>query len=315
MVGSGITGSVIGTFGGVRRASPVDAMLLGTVLLWALNVTVTKFMFQHGWQPLSYGTIRYGLAILLFWIFTWWRERSFRIERSDLWLVGVAGFLIFANQVGFVYAVKLANASTVALLLGATPVFMGLIATVLGLEHLASTFWIGAGVTFAGVALIALASGRGVSGSLAGILLGIATAFTWACYSTAIAPLMKRYSPYRISSLVLAIGWVPLAAVGAHQVVHQSFHFEALVWVAFAYAVAGPLFLTNILWFRSIDIVGASRASLFANLQPFFSVFFALVLLSESLHGMEIAGGLLIFAGIALERIWHRPREAVAPAE
>jgi drug/metabolite transporter (DMT)-like permease len=189
---------------------------------------------------------------------------------------------------------------------------MGVIATVLRLEHLQWTFWIGAAVTFAGVALIALASGGGLSGSLLGNLLAIATAFTWACYSTTIAPLMKRYSPYRISSLVLAIGWVPLAAVGARQVAHQTLHFEAIAWVAFAYAVVGPLFLTNILWFNAIDIVGASRASLFANLQPFFSVFFALILLSESLHGMEIAGGLLIFAGIALERIWHRPRETVA---
>jgi drug/metabolite transporter (DMT)-like permease len=297
----------------VRRASPVDAMLLGTVLLWALNVTVTKYMFEHGWRPLAYGTIRYAGAILVFWAFTWWRERSFRIAREDLWLVGLAGAFIFANQVGFVYAVKLANASTVALLLGATPIFMGLIALVLRLETLQSTFWIGAAVTFAGVALIALASGGGLSGSLLGNLLAIGTAFTWACYSTSIAPLMRRYSPYRISSLVLAIGWVPLAAVGVHQVAHEAFHFSALVWVAFVYAVLGPLFLTNILWFTAIDRVGASRAALFGNLQPFFSVFFALILLGESLHGMEIAGGVLIFAGIALERAWHRPPPDEAP--
>lgn len=288
-------------------------MLLGTVLLWALNVTVTKFMFEHAWRPLSYGTIRYGLAILVFWVFTWWRERSFRIARSDLWLVGLAGLCLFGNQVAFVYAVKLATASTVALLLGATPVFMGLIALVFGLERLQWTFWIGAAVTFAGVALIAVASGGSVSGSLLGTLLAVVTAFTWACYSTSIAPLMRRYSPYRISSLVLAIGWLPLAAAGAHQVAHQTFHFGALVWLAFAYAVVGPLFLTNLLWFTAIDRVGAPRASLFANLQPFFSVLFALVLLHETLHAMEIAGGLLIFAGIALDRIWHRPREAVAP--
>ena len=167
-------------------------MLLGTVLLWALNVTVTKFMFDHSWKPLAYGTLRYGLAIVLFWIFTWWRERSFRVARDDLWLVALAGFFIFANQVGFVYAVKLASASTVALLLGATPIFMGLIAEVLRIERLQRMFWIGASVTFGGVALIALASGGGLSGSLLGNLLAIGTAFTWACYSTSIAPLMKR---------------------------------------------------------------------------------------------------------------------------
>ena len=65
-------------------------MLLGVVLLWALNVTVTKYMFEHGWHPLAYGTIRYFFAISLFWAFTYYRERSFRIERKDFWLVGPA---------------------------------------------------------------------------------------------------------------------------------------------------------------------------------------------------------------------------------
>ena len=294
----------------MRRGSAVDGMLLGTVLLWALNVTVTKFMFEHGWKPLSYGTIRYFVAIALFWIFTWWRERSFRIERADWWLVALAGLCIFVNQVCFVYAVELSTASTVALLLGATPVFMGLIAIAFRLERLQRTFWVGAGVTFAGVALIAVAGGT-ISGSLGGNLLGIGTAFSWAAYSTAIVPLMRRYSPYRISALVLLLGWIPLAAIGAHQIPEQHVHWGALMGASFVYAVIGPLFLTTILWFIAIDVVGASRAALFGNLQPFFSVFFALILLSESLHGMEITGGVLIFAGIALERIWRRPAEAV----
>ena len=71
----------------MRRLSPVDVMLLGTVLLWALNITVTRYMFLHGWSPLAYATIRYFAATLLFVIFTYFRERSFRIERRDFWLV------------------------------------------------------------------------------------------------------------------------------------------------------------------------------------------------------------------------------------
>jgi drug/metabolite transporter (DMT)-like permease len=117
---------------------------------------------------------------------------------------------------------------------------------------------------------------------------------------------MRRYSPYRISALVLAIGWVPLALVSVPQVASQHFDFGWKVWLGFGYAVIGPLFLTNILWFTAIDQVGPSRASLFGNLEPFFAVFFALVLLSEKLHTLEIAGGVLIFAGIVLERRWHR---------
>jgi len=286
-------------------------MLLGTVLLWALNITVTKYMFDHGWKPLAYGTIRYFVAISLFWGFTYYRERSFRIARADFWLVGVAALMIFLNQLCFVYGVKLAHASTVALLLGTTPIFIGLIALALRLEHLPGPFWIGAAITFAGVALIAVANGS-VGSSLAGTLIAIATAFTWGCYTTAIAPLMRRYSPYRISSVVLAIGWIPLALAAIPQLGDEQFSFGWKVWLGFGYAVIGPLFLTNILWFTAIDRVGASRAALFGNLQPFFAVFFALILLNESLDGLEIAGGVLIFAGIAFERISRRPAAATA---
>jgi drug/metabolite transporter (DMT)-like permease len=95
--------------------------------------------------------------------------------------------------------------------------------------------------------------------------------------------------------------------VSIPQLGDESFSFGWKVWLGFGYAVVGPLFLTNILWFTAIDRVGASRASLFANLQPFFAVFFALILLSESLDALEIAGGVLIFAGIAFERIVRRP--------
>jgi drug/metabolite transporter (DMT)-like permease len=48
------------------------------------------------------------------------------------------------------------------------------------------------------------------------------------------------------------------------------------------------------------------------NLQPFFGVLFALLLLSESLHPLEIVGGLLIFLGIYLER--RLRHQAVAAA-
>jgi drug/metabolite transporter (DMT)-like permease len=89
----------------------------------------------------------------------------------------------------------------------------------------------------------------------------------------------------------------------------QSFHFGWLTWLGFAYAVVGPLFLTNILWFTAIDRVGPSRASLFANLQPFFAVLFALVLLGEHLNRWEIVGGLAIAAGIVLDRARRTPPE------
>ncbi len=287
----------------MRRVSIVDGMLLGTVLLWALNTTVSKYLLVHGWQPLSYGVIRYLAAIALFWAFTLVREGSLRIALRDWPLVGAAASLILVNQICFVYSVHFTTASTVALMFGTTPVFVGLLSIAVGLERLGRRFWAAAFVTFGGVALVALGNGGNLSGDTKGMALALGASVTWAGYSIVVGPLMQRYSPFRISSIVLALGWLPLAAIGSGQVADQRFSFGPLVWVGFAYAVVGPLFLTNILWFTAIDRVGAARASVFANLQPFFAVCFAVVLLSEHLHALEVAGGALIFAGILLERV------------
>jgi drug/metabolite transporter (DMT)-like permease len=292
----------------VRRLTVVDLMLFGTVLLWALNVTVTKYVINHGFHPLAYATTRYLAATALFWAFTYTRERSFAIHLSDAKLVGLAGGLIFLNQVCFVYGIKVTNASTMGLLLGTTPIFIGIIATLVGLEVLGRRFWAGAFLSFLGVGLIASGNG-GFSGRVGGLALVVATPLTWAAYSVAIVPLMRRYSPFRISALVLGIGWMPLAVAGAKQTLDQGFQFGWALWLAFAYAVVGPLFLTNILWFTAISRVGPSRAALFANLQPFFAVLFALVLLGEHLNRWEIIGGIGIGAGIVLERTRRMPPE------
>jgi drug/metabolite transporter (DMT)-like permease len=276
-------------------------MLFGTVLLWALNSTVTRYVLTHGFQPLAYATTRYAAATLLFWAFTYAREGSFRIARRDLRYVAIAAGMIFVNQLCFVYAVDKTSAATVTLFLGMTPIFIGVVASVIGLERMGRGFWIATAVSMVGVGLVATGSG-GFSGHLVGDALAVGTALTWGMYSVAITPLMRRYSPFRISALVLAIGWIPIAVVGLPQTTSQSFHFSTLMWVCFGFAVIGPLFLTNILWFTAISKVGPSRASLFSNMQPFFGVIFALVLLGEHLSRWEIVGGVLILSAVLLER-------------
>src|SRR2546430_7311841 len=90
-------------------------MLLGTVLLWALNSTVTRYVLTHGFQPLAYATIRYAAATTLFWCFTYAREGSFRIAQRDLRYVAIAALAVYVNQICFVYAVDKTTAATVTL--------------------------------------------------------------------------------------------------------------------------------------------------------------------------------------------------------
>lgn len=74
------------------------------------------------------------------------------------------------------------------------------------------------------------------------------------------------------------------------------------MWALLAFAVAGPLVLTNVLWYTALHRVGPSRATLAVNLQPFVAAVFAVILLSERMTVLQGAGGALIAAGIVLAR-------------
>ncbi len=275
-------------------------MLLATVSLWALNFTVSKYILDHGFHPLAYSSIRYACAAIIFAGITLAWEGSLRLSRRDLPISVFCTFVLFANQLSFVYALRFTTATTVALIFGTLPIFTALFARGSGVEHLPIRFWIAAGLSFAGVALVALGSGGKLSSNLKGDLLALSGAATWAAYSVAIGPLMRRYSPFRLSAVLLLAVTVALFAAGSRQVADQSFHFGALVWIGFAFAVLGPLVITNLLWFTAIDRVGPSRASLFANLQPFLAALVALVLLSEPITTVQIVGGIAIAGGILL---------------
>ena len=280
----------------------VHLMLLATVVLWALNLTVTRYILQHGFEPLAYATVRYGLASTIFIAIVVIAERTLRVERRDLKLVLVAALALLLNQLAFVYALDTTSASTIALLLGATPAIAALIGLALGFERMSRRFWIATLVSFAGVGLVAAGSGSSLEAGWVGIVLGLATAATWAVYSIAIAPLMSRYTASRISAVVLPLGWVGIALVGAPQTVSQDYAVGWEVWALLLFATLGPLVLTNILWFRALHGIGASRATLIANLQPFVAAIFALVLLSEQMTLLQVVGGVLIAGGILLAR-------------
>lgn len=287
----------------MRRPELADLMLLATVTLWALNFTVTKYVISHGFQPVAYGALRFSGAALLFGGLTYARERSFAIRRRDLWILVSAALVgIFLNQLAFVYAIKLTTATTVALLFGTLPVLTGLFAFALGIERLGSRFWVAAALAFGGAAMVALGGGGGVSGQLWGDLLGLGASATWAWYTVAVSPLLRRYSTLRVSAVAFAIGTVPLLAVGSHQLATQDYGLGTTIWLLYAFAIAGALVLANLLWFGGISRVGPSRASVFANLQPFLAAIFSLLILSEPLSRLQVAGGLAIACGILVSR-------------
>jgi drug/metabolite transporter (DMT)-like permease len=288
----------------VRHRIPADLLLLATVLFWSFNFTVVKYALTHGWEPLSYSSVRFAIGAVLFSALTYGREGSLRVQRSDVLLLVVAAALgIWLNQLSFSYSIRFTTAATVALVFGTLPIFVALVSTAFGLERLRLRHWLATGISFAGVALVAAGGGTELGGDLGGILLALVACVTWAGYSVAMGPLMRRYSPYRISAFVLVVGSIPLLANAALQLVRQDWGaLSTLAWAAFVYSLFFSLVFTNVMWFTAIDRVGAARASLYANLQPFLGAFFALVVLSEEMGPLQFAGGLVIGAGILLAR-------------
>ena len=289
---------------GLRHRVPADALLLATVLFWSFHFTAAKFALTHGFEPLAYSSLRFATAALFFTAFTYAREGSLRVRRADVPLLVVAAVLgIWLNQVSFVYSVRLTTAATVALVFGTLPIFVALVSSAFGQERLRFRHWLATVVSFAGVALVAAGSSGRLRGDLGGVLLALGAAGTWGAYSVAMGPLMRRYTPYRISAVVLAVGCIPLVLSAAETLADQDWRDPtAIAWAAALYGLVFSLILTNIMWFTAIDRVGAARSSLYANLQPFLGAMWALLVLSEEMTPLQVAGGFVIGAGILLAR-------------
>jgi len=241
-------------------------------------------MFEHGLGGRS-RTARSAISsrIVLFWVFTYYRERSFRIARSDFWLVGLAAPSIFGNQFCFVYTSS-SRTRRRSRFPRTTPIFIGPDLARAPAEHLARPFWIGAlGHVRRWPGLIAAANGVSARAST-GTLLGIATALNLGRLlgddCAADAPLLRRSGSVRSCSRSGGCRWRSSAS-SRSATSSSKFSGEGLLRLRLF--SGRPLFLIQRPWFTAIDRVGASRAVALCELQPFFAVVFALILLSESL--------------------------------
>ncbi len=296
----------------MRRPTSVEVMLLSAIGLWALNLTVSRYILTHGFQPLAYSTVRYGLASLVFIGIAVVAERSLRIARRDLAVGGRRGGRPLAQP----DRVRLRAEDDVGVGDRADPRGDADLrrADRARLRHRACCLGASGSVRRSRSSESGSSRSARAASSAAtsvGILLGIMTAATWAVYSILDHPAHAAVLASRISAVVLSLSWVGIALIGLPQTRSQDWQLGWEVWALLLFATLGPLVITNILWFRSLDRIGASRATLATNLQPFVAALFAVVLLGETIDAVQVVGGLLIGAGI----LAARRRSPVSPGE
>jgi len=74
------------------------------------------------------------------------------------------------------------------------------------------------------------------------------------------------------------------------------------------YVVIAPTIISQIAWARGVELIGANRAGLFANLVPVFGAVLAVLLLGEYFQWFHGLGLFLVLGGIGLaERAASRP--------
>ncbi len=295
------------------RRVPAETLLLGTVLLWSFNFTAIRYGLTNGFEPLAFAPLRWVLAGATLTALALWRGHSLRVGRRDLmFLAGAATIGIVLNQIAFAHSVRLISASTVALIFGTLPIFISLIAHLSGTERLQARHWLATGISFSGVALVAVGASGGLSANISGIGLALFATSSFALFCVILVPLMRRHSPLAVNAITGIMGAIGLCVVSSTALAgHDWGAPNALAWSALVYGAVISIGLGNVLWFTAIDRVGPGRASLFGNLQPFLGALFAVIVLSESLSISQLVGGFVIGAGIVL----GRQRLTVAPSE
>ncbi|MSY60338.1 MAG: EamA family transporter [Actinobacteria bacterium] len=289
-----------------------DLMLVITMTFWGGNFTATKYAITHGVHPLAYSSSRYTIAAIIFFGLSRVFEGSVRIARNDFGVLALCAVGLVANQVCFIYALRYTSTASAALLFGTMPIFAALISFFAGIERPTRRFAIAAVVSLVGVVFVAVGTNGSLSSNLKGDALTMVAVITWAFYSVMATPMMTRYSPIRLSAYAFGCTSLVMLAIATPQLKTQTLHLSHTVWATYSFAVVLSLVFANVLWFRSIKIIGPSRASLFSNLQFFLAALFGVLLLSEKITVLQVLGGVTIGVAILLSR----PRGSkLAPVE
>ncbi len=204
------------------------------------------------------------------------------------------------------------TAGSASILVNASPVFTALLATLFLGDRLGARGWIGIGVSFGGVALIALGEGKGLQLN-AGALLILLAAFSVSLYTVIQKPYLKRYSPLEFSAYSIWSGtllMLPIAVAGFPEAVTRAPLSLTLTGV---YLGIFPAALAYITWTYLLSRLPAARAASLLYMVPPLVMCMAWVLLREVPPALSIVGGAVALMGVALTSLQRNPGFQAGP--
>lgn len=274
------------------------------MVFWAGNFIVVKGAIGI-LPPVGFTFLRFALAAVSLLALLRWREGAIRLPRGDvvqIALLGIVGFGCY--QIIWSVALQTIPAGDSALLIATTPVITALLAVATGADAPNPVKLLGALVSFLGVAVV-IAAGQGLDlgVSLLGDLLTLVAAVCWALYTVFGAGILRRHSPLVATTWAIVAGTLFMAPVGLAQLATVDLAvIGPPVILAVAYAGIVAAGFSNVIVFNGLKLLGPTRVSALQSLVPAIAVVLAAIFLGEAIRPVQVAGGMVILAGVALLR-------------
>ena len=271
-------------------------------LIWGLNVTTLKITITE-LDPFIVGFLRTLIAGLILLVILWRTEGAIGFKSYHCPRMMAVAFLGFGINTSFwQLGLSLSTASDAALISSSAPLFALVLAVAIGQETLAPRRVAGMFLALVGVVVIIQAGGIDTQRStLIGALFLLASQVTWASYNVLAVPLLRHYSPLRITTWAMLLGSVVLVALSPLGVRSWDMTRGSLAaWGGLVYAILLGSVVAHSFWTRSVRNMGAGATMIYSYLSPVLAVGFAALLIGDRLDIAQGLGAVCVLAGVTL---------------
>ena len=273
-------------------------LVLYSALGFGLLPIFALLAYRGGINVLTLLAVRFvlsGVALAAFLL----AVRRLMLRQAASVLPGLLGLgVCYTLQSGFYFsAVRYITASLASILLYSYPALVCLLALLVEKERLAPRTLLALAVSLAGVVLV-LGSSLGAAHP-AGMLLALGAAAVYSIYITLANRVLRSVEPAVAITMISLITSVLYIGLGL-ALRRLSFAFAPSTWLPIALLIGVSTLLAIFAFFRGIEILGSSRASIVSMTEPLFTIGFSIALFGDLLGWQQIVGGVLVLGGTVL---------------
>ncbi|BAH42530.1 conserved hypothetical membrane protein [Brevibacillus brevis NBRC 100599] len=287
-------------------------LLIFCVTAWGSNFVFGKMLVAE-FSPLFLSAMRLLFIVLFLLIWSRGRLKMPKLSRTDWLLLAVLGVVgVFINQWSFYKGLVTADPTTSALILALTPITTALLAALFLKESLTGRMAIGSVIGTSGVIFV-IYTGAELHFDV-GILWIVLTMLTFATSIILVRLLGHRLPPLVTTLVSNLIGFGSLLPFVLISIPTAMVSTSLSSWLLLFVTGVVMHGIVTLIWNSQLQKVGAAKAAMFANLEPFIAMLFGLLLLAKPVTGVQFFGAILIIAGVTLTTTSKEPRKKKNPS-